>query len=256
MQMYNTYKPRELIGQTLNGGVDVTVRNLKTRENLNRMVWLDGHNLVMREGMDPLFGVLLSQYILSGKEDTDLLVQYAKELDATILWENYDDATRVGSQLEYIIIELLYNPTSRRAIMYLGNSYDDIDHRPCIESVQFLRRYGFLYTIVNMRSWDLVKEMPLDILTWGLVSQAVSHCLKAGPIRLRFNVSSAHIYYDDFEIAKNMEYGKMDTLNILKLRTLRDYRKLANSTIGLLRVGNDWEDVMNQALEEPYVKAS
>ena len=254
MQMINTYKPRELIGQTLNGGVDVVVRGLKTRENLNRTVWLDGHNLVMREGMDPLLGVLLSQYILSGKGDTEVLVKYAKELDATIPWEDYDDASRVGSQLEYIILELLYNSTSRRAVMYLGNSYDSIDKRPCIESIQFLRRYGFLYVLINMRSWDLVKEMPLDILTWGLVGQAVSYCLDNEPVRLRFNVASAHVYHNDFEIAKRMEYGTMDTLNIMRMRTLSDYRQLADSTIGMLIVDKNWEDAMNQVLENPYVK--
>ena len=252
MQMINTYKPRELVSQTLNGGVDVNVRGLKTRENLNRMVWLDGHNLVPREELDPLLGVLLSQFILSGYEDPDLLVKYSKGIDAAIPWKNFDDATRIGGQLSMIVSELLNTPESRRAVMYLGRAYDVVDHRPCIETVQFLQRYGFLYVVVNVRSWDLVKEMPLDILTWGLVGQAVSHCLEAGPVRLRFNVSSAHVYYDDFNIAKNMSSGFMSTLEILRMRTLQDYRQLANSTIGMLSINNDWDSVMNHVLEKPY----
>lgn len=256
MQMYNNYKPRELISQIMNGGVDVEVRGEKTREDVGKAVWLDGHNLVLREELDPLLGVLLSQFILARHEEPELLVKYAKGLDAAIPWRNFEDASRVGDQLGFSVSELLTNPTSRRAILYVGRAYDEPSGSPCIESVQFLRRYGFLYTIVNVRSWDMVKEMPLDVLTWGLVSQAVSHCLEAGPVRMRFNVASAHVYHKDLEIAKNMCHGSMNTLDIMRMRTLGDYKQLADSTIGLLQLNNDWEDVMSQVLAYPYVRGS
>lgn len=106
---------------------------------------------------------------------------------------------RITGQWASVVAELSNHPDSRRAIMYVGQHDEPIEDRPCTVSIQFLVRDGLLHTYVTMRSWDVYKGMPYDIMMFSGLSLFTAKLLNLRPGFTHVSAASAHTYVEDLE---------------------------------------------------------
>ena len=129
---------------------------------------------------------------------------------------NYGE--RFENQIITCAAELIRNHESRRAIM---NSYPGPRQRPsCISTIQFLIRNNILYTTVNMRSLDLWRGLPVDMVMVNflicrlrdLFSYSLHHL---NPIlgSITWNIGSMHLYDKDVQlILRDSHYLGLETI--------------------------------------------
>lgn len=105
---------------------------------------------------------------------------------------------RVAMQLPRIIDKLRVQPDTRQAIVFIGKPEDGATNdQPCTTTLQFLVRGGELVCIVSMRSWDLIKGLPYDLMMFHAVNAAVAHCINVMPGHVAVTAASGHIYEKD-----------------------------------------------------------
>ncbi|NDB65873.1 MAG: hypothetical protein EB168_09440 [Euryarchaeota archaeon] len=110
--------------------------------------------------------------------------------------------------LSWRLPQLLDNITSgdawRRGVLI--NPFDPLKP-PCVLSYQFQCEFhGLLDMTVTMRSCDMVKVLPQDILMSWFLLKHVSE--KSGYDRgsMTFNIGNAHIFYDDLELPEEFTF--------------------------------------------------
>ena len=85
------------------------------------------------------------------------------------------------------------DPSSRRAVLYLGRTEND-QEMECLTTVQFLVRGRHLHVFVYVRSLDVRRKLPRDAVA---VAHAAARLVRALDLRastLRFYAASAHVY--------------------------------------------------------------
>lgn len=141
--------------------------------------------------------------ILAGVHDNDRL-RAITPLAADLITPATAYGPRTFEQVRWCAQELSFNPSSRRAVVYVGRSDDlmkvDEEGRagemPCTETWQFSYRHEKLHMTVNMRSWDLVWGLGYDVPSFVAVQMALASHMGAS-VQLGsyvHNAGSAHIY--------------------------------------------------------------
>jgi len=76
--------------------------------------------------------------------------------------------------------------TSRRAVFYIGRKFNG-QEMECLSMIQFLVRENLLYVFVYVRSLDIQRKLPSDVI-------AVAHAVAPLAVRLNLEVSSLYFY--------------------------------------------------------------
>ncbi len=138
-----------------------------------RMVQAD--DLLSFEGIGPAMMKTHSNLTVAVKDfDSTLAIAEGLKL---VAGESNKHGERIKEQMEKVIELLKENKCTRKAVIYLDTN---------ITAVQFIIRNDTLETIVNVKSWDIYKDLPRDLLSFGILAQVVAKCL---------NVLSGYIYY-------------------------------------------------------------
>lgn len=121
---------------------------------------------------------------------------------------DYSYNERMGISLEYVIAELIANPSSRQGIIGIWDPFEDIEgiggesRIPCSMYYQVLIRQGKVHLVYNQRSADIVTHFGNDVyLAWKLKNY-IANRLNRKPGYLFHNIGSLHAYKKDWPILK------------------------------------------------------
>lgn len=117
--------------------------------------------------------------------------------------------TRVRGQWGMVIDELKKDPYSRRAVMTIYDGRSDLGRErkdiPCTLSFQFLIRDEQLTLITTMRSNDVYRGLPYDLMQFGALQCATAQILGVQPGPMYHRVGSLHLYETDIPKVNRME---------------------------------------------------
>ena len=110
----------------------------------------------------------------------------------------YDNQIVCVNQIEFIIISLNGDPTTRRAIAITYNPMVDLyeDSIPCLQLVDFLIRDGKLHLTAVFRSWDVKRAAPENLYGLSKLMEYVAEKVGVPTGELTVFAFSAHIYED------------------------------------------------------------
>jgi hypothetical protein len=92
----------------------------------------------------------------------------------------------------------------RQGVLFNPQSYNN---PPCITCYQFQQaNYGTLDLTVTMRSSDVAKVLPQDVLMSQLLLSHVSNLVAMEPGNMTFNIGNAHVYWEDTEFQEEFTF--------------------------------------------------
>lgn len=103
--------------------------------------------------------------------------------------------------VEAIIEKIGGNLETRNAVLTFV-PYGDFKI-PCISTIQFLVRKNTLNVFYTARSQDIFKKFPLDAICIAEMGKIVAEKLNLKLGKIFANIISAHIYFQDKELAQN-----------------------------------------------------
>ena len=204
-------------------GSDESPRGLATKEVTNARLSIALGETAQTMRFNPAIGIIEGMSILGGRDAREYLAQAAPKTVAEGWFDgpvNY--GTRVGTQLLDVVSELSRTPNSRRAVVHIGHGIDvfdaSIDGTPCIQWMQFLIRDDKLHMSVQMRSWDIGRGLPSDIMIFNILGIVIARVLDLELGRLVVNAGSMHIYETDQFLQQSIHTGLKLYMNALGRR--------------------------------------
>lgn len=209
-----------LLQHVLSLGEEVPSRNGSTREVLGLSLEMrePHHCVIDRAGFSRSFMEAEIAMLLAGTYDHDL-VNAISARASELLSPTTAYGPRIAEQLLDVENELLADPGSRRAVVYVGRqddlkSVNDPDRKgemPCTLTWQFLVRQQHLYMLVNMRSWDLVWGLSYDVPCFVAVQMALAKSLGCKLGTYLHVAGSAHVYQRHWKLKAdpNPDGGKL-----------------------------------------------
>lgn len=199
----------DLLESVKEEGITTESRIGETKEILNLRLELLHPRLciVSRKGMSQRFMKEEITQLLAGEYNFDRLHAISKTA-ASLITESTAYGPRTWVQLRGVARELVLNPNSRRAVVYVGRPDDlymasevsSAFEMPCTMTWQFHLRQNFLHMTVNMRSWDLVWGLSYDIPSFVAVQLALCDHLGSSLGTYVHNAGSGHVYDRHYSI--------------------------------------------------------
>ena len=180
------------------------------RELLNLSFVVDTDDVMLESTVRPLnheYALGSSKWILEGRNDLEAMVKLNPRgemfsMDSFTLSGafGYRLRTKYSDQLNECVALLREDPTSRRAIAFIGEAGDIhslSNDFPCAASIQFFIREGKLVSIVIMRSQSVFGVMPYDMVNFRFIHRFMSHHLGIDSGAMVVVCNSAHIYEEE-----------------------------------------------------------
>jgi hypothetical protein len=188
----------DLVGRTLATGQRVTSRYGHTSENLVVTTRVDVGTYPRRPGLNPSIGILEGLFLASGSYNQEAVKAVAPRADLSLFTEAGAYGPRVTGQLEPLIRGIELDPSSRQHVLVIARPGDQYTpDMPCTLSLHFLIRQGKVDCIASMRSSDILKGLPTDIIQFGLLTQVLSLCFDYKPRYLFITAATSHVYNED-----------------------------------------------------------
>lgn len=196
---------RRVIQDLVNWGFEVSPNGERTHETRGSGFFeiRDGAAL-SREGFNVDLARVEMLSILAGQTDREAL---CKVIEPEIYLKyfsnrNVEYAEFLGDSLWRLIDILRFDPSSRRAVAYIGCNGLFQEDMPCTMSYQLQIRAGVLMGTVNMRSWDIYRGVPYDIYMWSGITETIRRILSKDMPRVTesfvdFSTPSLHLYEKD-----------------------------------------------------------
>lgn len=190
----------ELFDDVIGNGSLVSSRYGDTQELLGVSVELDAGIMVKRKGINWSLGFMELLQLVAGVWDRDAVARVAPNADLSLFTPEMAYGPRVADQIPIILEKLTNDPLTRQAVLFIGKPWDGpTNNQPCTTSMQFLVRDNTLVTFVTMRSWDLVKGFPYDIMMFGGLAMIIAHLLNYDIGTVTVTATSLHVYYSDMK---------------------------------------------------------
>lgn len=173
------------------------------------------HCLTRRPGVNRALIDAERLLIIAGSYDKDIYEAVSPGV-TDLLTGHGSYGPRIAGQMLVVEKELLRDPDSRRAVVYIGRSGDLEETQkglapqdvPCTTTWQFLVRDGSLHMFVNMRSWDLVWGLSGDVPVFVTAQIALASALGLYLGRYHHRAVSGHIYERHFDLEASIpEYA-------------------------------------------------
>lgn len=148
-----------------------------------------------RKGMSIRLAEMEAAQMVAGVFDKEAIARAAPNAELSLFTDQSAYGPILAKQLPRVVHTLGKDPSTRRAVLYLGSTKTQLtDDVPCTNSLQLLVRSGMLHLIVSMRSWDVVYGLPNDLASFNLVAQAVAANLGLLDGRVYVMAGSLHLY--------------------------------------------------------------
>lgn len=153
--------------------------------------------LVTRPRINPALGWMELLQLVAGVFDLRALKTVAPYADHSLFTPQMAYGPRIQGRILDVFQSLLSDPWTRQAVLFIGQPSDGpSSNLPCTLTIQFLLRESILHAVVSMRSWDLCRGLPYDLMMFSGLLQIVARCLKMSAGNVIVHAGSAHIYDD------------------------------------------------------------
>ena len=211
-----------LLGQLLETGAAVTVRNSPTREFLSRLTRLDcpreRYVFLADRNDDPIGQFAETMWVLAGRNDLPWLTRYRTRApdfsdDGGLTWHGaYGVRLRHWQggvdQVANVRQLLVTDRTSRRAVMSLfdpARDYRTSKDIPCNNWLAWTIRDDTLHLAVTLRSNDLVWGFSgINAFEWSVLHEMLAHWLDCRVGTASYFASSLHLYDHHFARAQRI----------------------------------------------------
>ena len=193
----------------LDFGMEVGSRHGPTRELLNLQYMAVSSRFVLRRGMNTRLGWAEALQIIAGVFDPEMLKAVAPSANHALFTPSMAYGPRLGFQVDNIIKYLREDPDGLQATLWIARPSDGCtSEQTCTTTGHFLIRGGQLDLTINMRSWDLVKGLPYDLMFFQLLKACVARDLGVRVGALVVQAVSAHYYVEDRAKFKSAGVGE------------------------------------------------
>lgn len=224
----------------LKNGVKTTPRGLATRGLFDQSFWFEPGEVFVRPRINLNIGFIELLQFISGTFSIKPFQVAAPNARLDLFTHQSAYGPRVVDQLPRVIEELRKDQFSRRAVMMIAHPMDTPETMPCTLSMQFqlIEREGapLMFTIINMRSSDLMWGIPTDIIQFGGTALMVAQCVGAIAHECVINAGNAHIY-EETMMSPSEEYRLGGHFYLPEYYNLDDYRAWANSCLTAIEEG-------------------
>lgn len=146
---------------------------------------------------NPAIGLAEGLQFIAGIENKEAIAAAAPHVNLDLFGPTSFYGVRVVNQIERVINELLKDPFSRRAALFVAHEDDTSETMPCTMNIVFyLGEDGSLCSTVNMRSSDAVWGLPYDQIQFGMLHIMIANCINKSVGECTINIVNAHIYDD------------------------------------------------------------
>jgi len=236
-------------------GLDVTTRNLKTKEILGLQIIPKAElysapsrslvnnskaaKYVLEELVWYLNGSLKAKDIEHASQFWNRLADEDGNINSNYgyitIWRELPEYTTektglnagITTGINWVIDELRMDASSRKAIIMYNTPdyyYNQNKDFVCTISQQFFIRQEKLYTIVNIRSSDAIRGLSFDIPWWSFLSQIIANTLGVEYGQMIINIGSGHIYKEHYTLVHEMIQGNWLYYNLKTDLTLTDVK--------------------------------
>lgn len=181
-------------------GVVVPSRYGVTRELRNRTFRLKADRFPERPRLNPKIGIVEGLFLVAGTFDLEAIKAVAPNADHSLFTLDGAYGPRVARQLQIVVEGMVKDPLSRQHVLYVARPGDQYTpDAPCTTSLQLLVRNGTVDVVANMRSSDVIKGLPTDVIQFGMLAQVVAHCFGMSYGFTSVFAASSHIYESDHD---------------------------------------------------------
>ena len=195
-----TYEPDQneieaLVKEVKENGWNVPSRYGDTIEVVCDGIIVPAGTMAARDGMNQTLGWMEMLQLLAGVYDLESLQRVAPKAEISLFTYDMAYGPRVVDQIPRLLEKLAADENTRQAIVFVAEPEDGMTSRlPCTLSFQFLLRRDILDMVVTMRSWDLCRGLPYDIMMFSGLLMAVARCLYVDAGNVTVRAGSCHIY--------------------------------------------------------------
>ena len=156
--------------------------------------------LVYRKGINYSLGWMEMFQLLAGVYDLPAIQRIAPAANHSLFTYSMAYGPRAIPRLPRIIEALRSDSNTRQAVLFIGIPEDGpTSDLPCTLTMQFLIRKGLLDAVVSMRSWDLCRGLPYDLMMFSGLLKMVGRILLLPTGRITVLSGSTHIYMDQMD---------------------------------------------------------
>lgn len=156
--------------------------------------------LIERQGINWSLGWMELLQFVAGTYDLSAIKRVAPKANHSLFTYEMAYGPRIYDQMIELLHTLSVNPETRQAVLFIGKPEDGpTSCLPCTLTMQFLIRDGRLNGVVSMRSWDLCRGLPYDIMMFSGLLKIVARCLEIPDGLLIVTAGSAHVYQDQMD---------------------------------------------------------
>jgi Thymidylate synthase len=225
-----------LVREVLNRGTRAESRYGPCIEVINGRFECSSGTLITRRRINWSLGWMEFLQLVAGIWDISGIMRVAPNADHSLFTYAMSYGPRLRNQMPEIIAALRRDPDTRQAVLFIAKPEDGVSSNlPCTLTIQFLRRNDMVHGIVTMRSWDLCRGLPYDLMMFSGLLEVVSRCVGLLAGRVIVNAGSAHIYVDQLEY---IPYVANQRWNFVGAPTTwKDFVLWAATNIPLLKKG-------------------
>lgn len=197
----NDSSVNSLVQQVIRFGEVVPSRYGPCLEILGGRLQLPSGTLIVRKKMNYSLGWMEMFQLLGGVYDLDNIKRVTPNANHALFTYEMAYGPRIMPQIPTLLEALAKDPDTRQAILFVGKPSDGMtSNLPCTVSIQFLVRKGILNSIVHMRSWDLCRGLPYDLMMFSGLLEMVGRFLILETGTVTVFSGSTHIYVDQMDI--------------------------------------------------------
>lgn len=179
-------------------GETVPSRHGSTVELLGTRITSKHGEMLDRENTNYNVGYCESLGLIAGVYDLHALHTLAPNAQHVLFTHAMAYGPRTTLQVPRVIEKLKVDPDSRQCVIYIGKPEDGVTNdQPCTTSMQVILRNNTLGGFVNMRSNDVIKGTPPDLMMFHTLIGCMAHCLHVKPGPVVLTCGSSHIYVRD-----------------------------------------------------------
>lgn len=199
--MINDSSVDALVQRVLRLGEVVPSRYGDCLEILGGRVRVPSGTLITRMRINYSLGWMEMFQLLAGVYDLDNIKRVTPNANHSLFTYEMAYGPRIMHQLPQLIEKMKRDPETRQAVLFVGKPDDGpTSNLPCTISIQFLNRKGILNAIVHMRSWDLCRGLPYDLMMFSGLLEMMGRILMLEIGDITVLSGSTHIYLDQTDI--------------------------------------------------------
>lgn len=186
----------ELYTHLVRDGVRAKPRGLYVRQDHDVVFHVRRHGYyVERAGINNAIGAMEGLQFIAGVFDKKSIECVAPKANLDLFTLQAAYGPRVSKSLASLIVQLLSDSDSRRAIMMIASPLDTPETLPCTISFQaHMPNSMLLNATVYMRSSDIVWGLPYDLIQFQMMQEAIAMCVGAEPGELTIFIGNSHVY--------------------------------------------------------------